>query len=333
MAGFFQRIFGKKEGHKEADPDSVIDLLVAQREIALVIGQNVEFESVTSQTFEIISPFFGHSPSFQVIAKNGHGMTAIASYSEGQFRTSEAVRSEEIVNMAFRQGRVISATEGDRLVITAPAGQETVWSIQTSIEGTPEAKSRLISRYMHYMEELSKFIGLAIKTPELYTKATRDVLTKFGNRQYFNDQLKVLFTTSKRYGDDLSLVLIDIDHFKKINDTSGHLAGDYILSEVARIILRQAREHVDQVFRYGGEEIAIILHRTSSNGALGFAERIRKKIEQSIFRFDGQQIKTTVSVGIAHLNGHQDPTSLIQDADRALYKAKESGRNQTIILE
>jgi diguanylate cyclase (GGDEF)-like protein len=325
--GFLGRFFARKREGQSPDT-SQIDILVAQREIALVIGQSSDAEQVIRQTCEVIAPLFGTSPSFQFCSARGRDLAAILTYSAGQAVANGRVASEELVHMAMKQGRLVSASEGEYLTVAAPTDSQTVWTMRTTIDGAPEIKSKLISRYMHCMEELTKFVGLAIRTPELYHKATRDGLTRLGNRQYFNDQLKIFFTTAKRYGDELSIILIDVDHFKNINDTFGHLAGDYVLSEVARVILKQAREHVDQVFRYGGEEMAIILHRTSSGGASILAERIRKRIEETHFRLDGHSITVTVSVGIACLSSHKEPSDLVGAADGALYRAKESGRNR-----
>jgi len=124
--------------------------------------------------------------------------------------------------------------------------------------------------------------------------------------------------------------MFDIDHFKKINDVHGHLAGDFVLKELARIV--QGRIRRDEVFaRYGGEEFAIVLPETNLEGAKALADGLREKVEQSRFVFQNESISVTISIGVAML-GEPDRTSLdlIKRADGKLYDAKRGGRNRVI---
>jgi two-component system cell cycle response regulator len=135
---------------------------------------------------------------------------------------------------------------------------------------------------------------------------------------------------ARRHARDLSFLMLDIDHFKKINDVHGHLAGDYVLKEVARLIQQRIRR--DEVLaRYGGEEFAIILPETNLEGARALADGLRERIEQSRFVFQGEVIRVTLSIGVAMLNEF-DRTSmdLIKRADEKLYEAKRSGRNRVV---
>lgn len=327
MIGLFGHFFKKPQ--KKPVENGLIDILIAQREIALIVNKNLDLNLIMSQTFDVISPLFGNSPVFQVVNKKGGDLVLSAIYQDSKLNVEGPVIRDEIVQMALSQGRIISATEGERHTVAIPLDSESVWVVKMTLQGDSERKSDLISLYMHRLEELAKFVALAVKTPDLYHKATRDPLTGLGNRQYFNDQLDFLFSSCKRYHDSLSLVLIDIDHFKSINDTYGHLAGDHVLSNVAKIISKVARTHVDLVFRYGGEEIVILLPKTDVEGGFNFAERLREKIEQSKFSFEGNTIRVTVSIGVSSLKDHKNSDELIAEADRALYSAKESGRNKT----
>jgi diguanylate cyclase (GGDEF)-like protein len=129
---------------------------------------------------------------------------------------------------------------------------------------------------------------------------------------------------------DLAFMMFDIDHFKKINDHHGHLAGDFVLKELARIV--QGRIRRDEVFaRYGGEEFAIVLPETTLEGARALADGLREKIEQSRFVFQGDNIPVTISIGVASLSD-SDKTALdlIRNADGKLYEAKRSGRNRVV---
>lgn len=159
--------------------------------------------------------------------------------------------------------------------------------------------------------------------------ATTDALTGLQNRRAFEDNLKVEHQRAKRYGKDFSLLLLDIDHFKKVNDTYGHVAGDAALKTLAFILEQQTRD-IDSVARFGGEEFIIILPETGESGALVVAERIRKTVSNTPFTLpDAREIEVTISIGIAsHPLCTKHPESMLEQADRALYLAKNAGRNR-----
>jgi two-component system, cell cycle response regulator len=165
---------------------------------------------------------------------------------------------------------------------------------------------------------------------EIYRMTIIDGLTQAHVKRYLLESLDKEIMRARRHQRDLSFLMFDIDHFKKINDVHGHLAGDFVLKEVARIV--QGRIRRDEVFaRYGGEEFAIILPETNLEGARALAEGLREKIEQSRFVFQNEQIRVTISIGVATLTD-QDRTSmdLIKHADTKLYEAKRTGRNRVI---
>jgi len=168
---------------------------------------------------------------------------------------------------------------------------------------------------------------------ELYESATKDALTGLYSKRYFLEQLEVEFNFHQRTQKPLSLVIGDIDHFKVINDTYGHIAGDYVLKEVGRIFLNILRKG-DVAGRYGGEEVLFLLRETPLPGAKTFAERIRLLIENHSFIFEGKKIPITLSLGAATFvqNNFKTTTELIQSADSFLYKAKNAGRNRTYCL-
>ena len=155
-----------------------------------------------------------------------------------------------------------------------------------------------------------------------------DGLTQVHVKRYLLEALDKELMRARRHMRDLSFLMLDIDHFKKINDVHGHLAGDYVLKEVARIIQQRIRR--DEVLaRYGGEEFAIILPETTLEGAHALAEGLREKIEESRFVFQSETIRVTISIGGAMLQD-SDRTSLdlIKRADEKLYEAKRAGRNR-----
>ena len=157
-----------------------------------------------------------------------------------------------------------------------------------------------------------------------------DGLTGLYNRRHFDSMVEREFLRSKRYDGDLSLAIVDIAFFKKINDKYGHLCGDYVLKEVAYMILDNFRK-TDLVFRYGGEEFVVLLTETDINGSVVPLERLRKRIEEYPFKFNGEGLKLTISIGVAD-NLVESTQELIDNADKALYEAKGGGRNRVIVF-
>jgi diguanylate cyclase (GGDEF)-like protein len=164
---------------------------------------------------------------------------------------------------------------------------------------------------------------------QMYESALRDGLTKAFNKKYFLDRMESEFRFAKRHRVPLSIIMFDIDHFTKINDSSGHLAGDQVLSSLARKVQETIRTE-DVFARYGGEEFAVICRAIEVPSAFTFAERLRRTIELSEFRYQASLIPVTVSLGVAgvpHVDVNE-AAALIAAADEALYKAKKAGRNR-----
>lgn len=155
-----------------------------------------------------------------------------------------------------------------------------------------------------------------------------DGLTGLYNRRHFECNFDREFLRAQRYNSKLSLAIIDIDFFKKINDTYGHSCGDYVLREVAYLAMQTFRK-TDMIFRYGGEEFAVILTETDLANALIPCERLRKNIEMYPFRYGDRDFQVTVSIGVCNKNDLITTShEFFEQADKALYDAKEKGRNQ-----
>ncbi len=167
------------------------------------------------------------------------------------------------------------------------------------------------------------------KNKRLELLSITDGLTKLHNHRYFQDELARSFDNSQRYARPLSLAMIDLDFFKKINDTHGHAAGDDVLKVVAGLF-RDSVRSTDLVARYGGEEFAVMMPETELDDAILFAEKIRELIESTPIETQAGVLRATVSIGVASIPHSAIPSSkeLIVAADRALYRAKRNGRNQ-----
>lgn len=165
---------------------------------------------------------------------------------------------------------------------------------------------------------------------QLEALSSTDGLTGVYNRRYFDERLAEEATRCRRQG-PLSLLMIDVDHFKALNDRLGHLAGDRCLIRLADLLAKSVRRETDVVARYGGEEFAVILPYTDQDGALSVANTIRRKVEQKLaFQWQGRPVAVTVSVGVAtaRAGATVEPRELIAAADEALYRSKQAGRNR-----
>ena len=164
----------------------------------------------------------------------------------------------------------------------------------------------------------------------IYTLTRFDGLTGVHNRPTFDNTIANVVAKATATGAPLSLMLFDIDHFKRCNDTYGHRAGDHVLTEVAAVVADHAREG-DFVARYGGEEFTVIMHDLPPPGPARFADYVRELIAATRFEFEGQHIPVTISAGVATWEPSMStPAALIELADQRLYRAKQAGRNQIV---
>jgi len=164
---------------------------------------------------------------------------------------------------------------------------------------------------------------------EIYRMTIIDGLTQAFNKRYFVENLEKEIPRCTRHQRPLSLVMFDIDHFKKINDEHGHLTGDYVLKEMARRVRTRVRK--EEVFaRYGGEEVALTLPETSKEQAMKVSEDLRRLVSAEPFDFEGDRIPVTISLGVATVINEVAADSFVKMADDNLYKAKRAGRNRVV---
>lgn len=165
----------------------------------------------------------------------------------------------------------------------------------------------------------------------LGSAAHQDPLTGIYNKGYLQEALEAEFKRAKALHTDFSLIFFDLDHFKKINDTYGHDAGDFVLKEISNLIRTGHLRPKDVFARYGGEEFVVLLGNTNAKAASEVAERIRAAIETHAFIYDGKRLPVTSSIGVAELRADvESAQTLLKSADKALYAAKQSGRNKVV---
>ncbi len=167
---------------------------------------------------------------------------------------------------------------------------------------------------------------------QMYESALRDGLTRVYNRKHFDDLIGKEFAYAARHAAPLALLFIDLDFFKRVNDTFGHPAGDFVLTEVSSILASAVRSE-DVVARFGGEEFCVLCRGTDADGARELAERLRVEIEQRRLVYGTKVIPVTISVGVAAMpdSTMTQSTALLAAADKALYEAKRAGRNRVVV--
>lgn len=182
------------------------------------------------------------------------------------------------------------------------------------------------------VNHLSLALSNAIMFNKIKTRANRDGLTRVYNRRSFDERLVEEFKRHQRLSTDLSLLMVDLDHFKKVNDTYGHMAGDMVLEKVARTFEKTFRS-TDFIARYGGEEFVILLPHTKEEQAQMLAERVRDKIESCTMTYQDKSFNITASIGVSSVRpgSLEKDTEVVRKADEALYDAKMQGRNRVVV--
>jgi diguanylate cyclase (GGDEF)-like protein len=170
---------------------------------------------------------------------------------------------------------------------------------------------------------------------EIRLLSRKDSLTGCYNRGYLNEHLQHEIKRAFRYHHPLSVALCDIDHFKRVNDTFGHLCGDMVLKEFVNRLMSLIRSDMDWLARYGGEEFLLVLPETTFKNAGGLAERLRKQISKKVFKWEGEKISITASFGVTGFDKNRPDEDfslddLIEMADQYLYQAKNSGRDKVV---
>lgn len=304
-----------------------VDVLSAEREIALIVTEELDFRAILERVLSITCDTMGGDAELWIKSGDRLSPRAVRRGGEAAFDLDEPENAH--VRQCFDGGCFLTEVENGRFHALAPlmADREIMGVVRISSHFEENAalfeeRSRRLSTEL---PEFSKLLALALKTPDLYTRAVQDGLTGLWTKRHFMTQATALMEASNRYGDALCLIMVDVDHFKKVNDTHGHVTGDKVLKGVAEILKKKVRG--GSAYRYGGEEMAVLLPKAELDGAAQVAERLRAAIEAH--KIAG--VKVTASFGVAQCEpGFADPGGFVEHADKALYQAKEGGRNRVV---
>ena len=264
----------------------------------------------------------------KVVKVNKNIIEYLKKYQSGRILSELRENEDSIFIEFYNQNKELFKHLKSELLIPLVSNDEFIGIILLGMRYLEEGYK---SDNMDVFVTLGSQIAVSTYNAKLYNLAITDGMTKLYLHRYFQTRFDEELERTRRYKRNLSILMTDIDHFKKFNDTYGHQIGDEVLKTVAGIIKSRTRKS-DICARYGGEEFAVILPETNEEGAYKVAEYIRKEIETTILKVDNKELKITISIGVSSYSGDSalevSKEELIRRADKALYKSKETGRNK-----
>jgi len=316
-----------------------VEVLAAMREVGRVISDDVDFCKILDQVFQILERLLMPEEISVIVKEESTGQflpRAIRRNGQTLFNNIDrAEAAHALFDRAIAMREMQKSVGGGRATLVSPliVDREVAGAIKfvLKMDIAPEDAQKKVAYAELVIHDIARHIAIAIKTPSLHDRATIDGLTGLYSRRHFENQLRAHTNLARRYGKMLSLIMIDIDHFKEVNDQHGHLAGDVVLNAVATAVKANVRD-CDSVYRYGGEEFTVILPETSAVQSQAIAERLRRTISDTVFTAGTNQIRVTLSLGVAEFDStsrsHED---IVARADQALYASKKEGRNRTCV--
>ena len=340
------------------------EMLTAMREVSRVVAGGHDFDTVMGDVLRILDDFIQPLDATIYLDDGDGRLVPRASLSRNE---AEAMRARGGATQAARRHQMVRVVDADRKSVSlfipfetdhgAPGVLRIVRELEpdapvadASTPGAPRVLTRAtdadadpqelsaacrarVEAFERRIVYFIKHVSLAVRHLMLYDRATVDGLTRLYNRQTCDRELQRLTCRAEDTGAPLAVVMIDIDHFKKVNDNHGHLSGDLVLAGVASV-LRQSVRTGDFAFRYGGEEMTVLLPAADASTARAVAEHLRTRIADSDLRGEhGQRIPTSASMGVAIYRAGEGVSSFLSRADVALYQSKEGGRTCVTLAE
>ena len=256
----------------------------------------------------------------KVLEGNCYGLWNKEEYCRNCVSMRAYLQNDTLLKMEFINGKIM-------LVTASPVTVDNKVYIVELIKSVSQAGSIMNNEKNSY--------SIQNLLDEMNDAAIKDELTGIYNRRYINENLTIDINASMLYNQPLCVIMADLDFFKVVNDTYGHVVGDWVLKDFAKILKASIRSNSDWVGRYGGEEFLIVLRNTDANNGFKVAEKIRKLVENNVFAYKGIEIKISASFGAYSIINTSDMKltvdELVNHADKNLYLAKNSGRNKTVI--
>ena len=330
------------DGHVRA-LESEVELLTAMREVSRLTSDEVRFEKLAGSVLSVVRDLTDAKEVTLFLVDPGTKKLIPRATHDGQKarvagRVSGVRMDADEAQRALDHLSILRTVENDLLDVLVPlaADQQPIGVLHIAVEltGDPDEKADRAETIEFILRDISRHVGLAIKMAALHARAVQDGATGLYNKEHFLTTLSENVADARRDHAAISLIMLDIDHFKIINDTFGHPTGDEVLVQLAKTLTASLRRS-DTAYRYGGEEIAILVQGAGLGIASNLAERLRAKVEGKKFRgTNGESLDVTISLGVAELTDRMDnPADLVAAADAALYRAKKGGRNQVRTAE
>lgn len=337
-----RRALARMMGYQDARLRSLgaqVELLTAVRELARVTGDQARFEDILRQLVRIVEGVTrAHEVAIFVCDGQEPPEPAVCS-SAGEVTLDsgeiENVADWRMVSECWHKKSVRVGGDQDLVTIASALMAEGecvgVLYLGVPVEGGQTDRAAALKQLESDVQDIAKHVALALKHVYLARYAVRDRLTNLYNRAQLREDLAAQLTGRGRARSRCSLLMLDIDHFKKVNDTYGHLTGDRVLQGVSEVLADAVRSG-ESCYRYGGEEFTILLPRSRAGDAAILAERIRRRVAELDWKADDASVKVTLSIGIAQDHGDvRKGEDLIALADGALYQAKNAGRDRVVV--
>jgi diguanylate cyclase (GGDEF)-like protein len=319
--------------------NSHLEVLTAMREMTRILSDAVEFKQIAQSVFEVLEPLLDAREIALILKEGDDGELAVKALRRESRTVYEDQLSGDEVDLdlprqALRQQILVKSISDGKAVFCVPLVADQiavgVMRFAMDIEGSDAEREQQLEDFEIILVDIAKHLALVVKTPTLHDRAIIDSLTGLFTRRHFDIRIDDMFRLARRYATPFSLILIDLDRFKEVNDKHGHRAGDTVLRETAALVTGGIRD-CDSAFRYGGEEFAVLLPETAVKHAEMIAERLRKAVRANEVQLEqGPVVAVTVSLGVAEYHpGLASQGELVALADRALYRAKQGGRDRT----